>query len=1049
MLEIKRISKIYDTSGFKQKALDGVSINFRQSEFVSILGPSGSGKTTLLNIIGGLDKYTSGDLIINGISTKEYNDRDWDTYRNHKVGFVFQSYNLIPHQTVLSNVELALTLSGVSKVQRRKLAKDALIKVGLKDHINKKPNQLSGGQMQRVAIARALVNDPDILLADEPTGALDSKTSTQIMEILKSVANDRLVIMVTHNADLAKDYSTRVIELKDGVIKSDSKPYKGEKEESEISRKSKTKMSFKTALELSFNNLMTKKGRTILVAFAGSIGIIGIALISALSTGFQNYIDKLQEDTLSSYPLTIMQESTDITGMLLSMTSGDKTNNNSNSVVEKQYISSMLSNIKANDLKSFKSYFEKNYDKVKDDLTSVKYSYSIDPLIYTKNSKGNIDRLNPNNLFSQMYGNSMMNSYSSFASIFNQMIDDQQTLDEEYDVLAGSWPKKYNEMVLVLNEPNSIPDLLVYSLGLKDNKELTDMITKIMSGETVEEVSEAQTFTYDDLMNVELKLINPADIYKYNSKYKIYEDMSEDKAYMENLYKESINLKIVGIVCAKEESNSMALSSGVAYTSDLIDYIIDYARSTDIVKKQLSFQNIDVFSNNSFDEANAKPKIDFKDMISVDTNKLQSAFNININQSDIAKSTEGYMNEISASITTDTKPAYNDFMNGLDKLARGLFSSINGNISMNDIDATVSNYINSKEAINVINGLSKYVLPNKTYNKTYTGLLKGVLQVYISSYYLVDKSLTEDEKNPTAMILDDITNEVISKYKENADVIGTGDTMAKYMTEALMKKTILTKVGELTNKMSSSIASSFHVDQNKIASAFKFNLTEKELARIMNAMNNNDKATANSNLISLGYQDKDNPTYISFYFESFDGKEDFIDFIDSYNKKMEESDNQDKVLNYSDTTGILMGSVKKIVNSVSYVLIAFVSISLVVSSIMIGIITYISVYERTKEIGILRAIGASKRNISSIFNAETFIIGFLSGLIGIGVTYSLIPLINYTIHTLTNNKSISATLGLNESLILIILSIILTLIGGLIPSKAASKKDPVVALRSE
>ena len=1056
MLEIKKITKIYETEGFKQKALDNVSVNFRKNEFASILGPSGSGKTTFLNIIGGLDHYTSGDLIINEISTKKFKDSDWDSYRNHRIGFVFQNYNLITHQTILANVKLALTLSGISKKEATKRAKQALIDVGLEKHINKRPNQLSGGQMQRVAIARALVNDPEILLADEPTGALDSETSIQIMDLLKKISKNKLVIMVTHNPDLAKEYSNRIITLKDGKITSDTNPYNGkvntkDNKEAKNEKSKKTSMSFFTALALSFNNLMTKKGRTILVAFAGSIGIIGIALILAVSTGFQNYVDSIQEETLTSYPLNIMQESTDITSTLLAMTSGSKDNNGTNKVTERQYITSMLSNIKANDLKSFKSYLEKNYNKVEKDISTIKYNYSIDPLIYTIDATNKLAKLNPSNLFSSMMGsNSLMNSYSNMASIYSQMIDNEKTLNEQYDLLAGSWPKEYNEMIIVLSEPNGISDLLIYSLGLRDTNELTNMVTKIMSGESVKINNKPLTLTYEDLMNVKLKLIKPTDVYKYNTKYDVYEDMSEDESYMKNLFDKSEELKIVGIVSAKPGTTSMALNPGIAYTSKLIDYIINYSENTEVVKKQLTNQEIDIFSGKRFDSNKNNFNFEFSDLVSIDNEKLSNAFNINIDQNELQNKTKNYMNEISNAITTNTIPAKVAFDNSFNTLATNLLNSINSEISINDIENTVTNYLNEYESGNILSNLEKdYVIPKDTFKITYNGLLKGLLQVYIMSYYSIDPSLTTDNTNPTAIIKEDMIQETIETYTKSTPIIGVSEQMSKMMTEALMKKTILTKVGELTSNLTNSFASSFNIDQDKIASAFKLNFTEDELARVVTAMMTKKETNAKTNLISLGYQDKDEPTYISFYFNSFDGKEHFLKFIDSYNKKMKKENKEDKEINYSDTTGILMNSVKTIVNAVSYVLIAFVSISLVVSSIMIGIITYISVYERTKEIGILRSIGASKHNISSIFNAETFIIGLLSGLFGIGISYILVPIINKVLHHYTGNIPLSAALEIKNALILIVLSIILTLIGGLIPARAASKKDPVEALRSE
>ena len=1053
MLEIKKITKIYQTEGFKQTALNKVSVNFRKSEFAAILGPSGSGKTTFLNIIGGLDKYTSGDLIINNVSTKNYSDRQWDSYRNHRVGFVFQSYNLINHQTILKNVELALTLSGISKDQRKERAINALKDVGLEKHMNKKPNQLSGGQMQRVAIARALVNNPEIILADEPTGALDSETSVQIMKILKDISKEKLVIMVTHNPDLAKEYASRIINIKDGEITSDSNPFDGKDnlKEDETNKTSKTKMSFLTALSLSFNNLMTKKGRTILVSVAGSIGIIGIALILAVSTGFQNYVDSIQEETLTSYPLTIMQESSDITSVLLSMRTGEKKDIKEGSVEEAQYITSMLSNISANDLKSFKKYLNDNYKEVKSDLSNVSYNYSINPNIYTIDAVNKLAKLNPSNLFDSMMGqNTLMQSYSSMASIFSKMVDNVSEIESDYEMLKGRWPEKYDEMIIVLSEKSSMSDLLVYSLGLRDTEELTTMVTKIMSGEGVKVENEPKTFTYDDLMNLDLRLIMPSDTYKYNSKYDVYEDMSTDEKYMENLYKKATKLKIVGIVSPKEGTTTMALNPGVNYTSSLIDYIIEYSKETEVVKKQLAKPEIDVLSGKRFDAKTNNFNFEFKDLVKVDNKKLQSAFNISISQSDLEKQTKKYMEEISNTITTDTTPANEAFSKVLETLANNLMNSITTEFKLNDIQNIINSLLNTEETNNYLKELeTKFVIPSETFKTTYKGLLEGLLTSYITAYNTYMKTINPefviDESNPGAIITEELKTTVIDSYLKSAPIIKTSETMAKVMTETTMKKTILSKIGELTSNISKSFASSFNVDQDKIASAFTLNFSKDELARVVNSMMNKKESTQRTNLILLGYQDKEEPTYISFYFNSFEGKEHFLSFIDTYNKSVDE----DKEINYSDTTGILMSSVKTIVNAVSYVLIAFVSISLVVSSIMIGVITYISVYERTKEIGILRAIGASKGDISSIFNAETFIIGFLSGLFGIGISYSLIPIINTILHKYTGNIPLSATLNLDHAGILIVLSIILTLIGGLIPASSASKKDPVEALRSE
>ena len=1052
MIEIKKISKIYKTEGYEQKALDGVSVNFRKSEFASILGPSGSGKTTFLNIIGGLDNYTSGDIIVNNVSTKKFKDRDWDSYRNHRVGFIFQSYNLISHQTILRNVELALTLSGISKSERKQRAIKALKEVGLIKHINKRPNQLSGGQMQRVAIARALINDPEIILADEPTGALDSDTSIQIMDLLKDISKDRLVIMVTHNPDLANTYSSRIINIRDGKIISDSNPYDGKKEENlenETSKTKKTKMSFLTALSLSFNNLMTKKARTILVSVAGSIGIIGIALILAVSTGFQNYVDSIQEDTLTSYPLMITQEAADLTSMLLSMRSGSNIKDNSDEVKEQQYITSMLSSVSTNDLKSFKKYLENNHNEIAKDISNIQYSYSVDPNIYTIDATKKLTRINPSNVFSSMMGNNtIMSTYSSMTSIFSQMVDNREEIEKDYNMLKGRWPQNYDEMVIVLSEPNAISDLLVYSLGLRDTDELTKMITSIMSGESVDIHNDPKTFTYDDLLNIDLRLIMPSDTYRYNNKYNVYEDMTGDKDYMQDLYDNAIKLKIVGIVSPKEGVTSMALNPGVAYTSSLIDYLIDNASETKIVQKQLENADVDIFSGNKFDSEKNNFDFKFSDLVKIDSEKLQQAFNINIDQNTLEKQTQDYMLQINDSITTDINPAKEMFNNNLNTFTNGVFNSIDGEFSLSDIENIINKYLeNSQDVLSEME--SKYIIPRDTFKTTYTGLLKGLLQAYITGYnnymHTLNPEYIIDSENPKAIVIDELKNTVIKSYLDSTVISGTVETMARAMTEALMKKTVLTKIGELTANLTNSFATAFNVDEEKIASAFTLNFTEDELSRVVNAMMNPTEKNQKSNLISLGYQDKDEPTYISFYFNSFDGKEHFLSFIDDYNKNVD----SEQEIKYSDTTGILMSSVKTIVNAVSYVLIAFVSISLVVSSIMIGVITYISVYERTKEIGILRAIGASKGNISSIFNAETFIIGLLSGLFGIGITYSLIPIINKVLHHFTGNIPLSASLRFSNAIVLILLSIVLTLIGGLIPARAASKKDPVEALRSE
>lgn len=1109
MLQIQQISKQYKTESLVQQALDKVSLNLRDNEFVAILGPSGSGKTTLLNIIGGLDRYDDGDLIINGISTKHYKDRDWDSYRNHTIGFVFQSYNLIPHQTILANVELALTISGVSKKERRQRAKDALEKVGLADHIRKRPNQLSGGQMQRVAIARALVNDPDILLADEPTGALDSTTSVQVMELLKEVAQDRLVVMVTHNPELAEEYATRIVRLKDGVILSDTHPFEVDQHQDEPVHKNlgKSSMSLLTAFSLSANNLLTKKGRTILTSFAGSIGIIGISLILALSTGFQNYIDKIQEDTLTSYPLTLTSETGDAASMLLAMVQEDD-REEEGVVYEQQVVSSMFSSIGTNDLKSFKGYLESHQDIVDDMASILEYNYSVSPQIFTKNDEVGIVQVNPSTMMSSITGGngSMMTTMSSMSSmgsnsVFNEMLNDMETLKSQYDVLAGRWPEKYNELILVLSDPSSISDMLVYSLGLRDSDELKDMIAKLMAKEPVENSNDPLQFTYEELLNLEYKLIDASSLYKYNENYDIYENMTDDQDYMKQVYDSSESLKIVGIVTASETAASASLTTGIGYLPELTKTVISQASNSEIVKKQMAQREINVFSGKRFDDEGQESGLDFQDLITIDTEMLESAFGTNISEAEFTKMTQSYMTQIGEAINADTSATQAGLNNALDlmmddfysflmneKAEEGSFGVIDElqalemvnqliayvqsqfpqlvipqeiidalvdalvnvqpstkslTVKKSESAALVSEYMKTDSARTIMQNLAKdYVLPAEAFTMMYEGFLNGFFEMMFG----MNASSQED---PELILTSNLTEPMISLYTGMLQMSDATGKVAIQITESQMNMIIMTKVGELIGELMGTMANAFQVDPDKIAGAFQFDLTEEELTRLMSTLSSSGvEKNADTNLMNLGYQDIESPTSISFYFVDFDSKELFIDFLDDYNDKMEQTD-ENKVIKYTDLTGLLMSSVKTIVDSVSYVLIAFVSISLVVSSIMIGIITYISVLERTKEIGVLRAIGASKSNISSIFNAETFIIGLFAGLLGIGVTLSLIPLINTVIHNVSNNMSINAVLPMDAAVILVVLSIVLTLIGGLIPSRQAAKKDPVTALRSE
>ena len=1097
MLQIKNISKQYKTGDLVQIALNNVSLNFRDNEFVSILGPSGSGKTTLLNIIGGLDNYDKGDLIINNISTKKYKDRDWDSYRNHTIGFVFQSYNLIPHQTILANVELALTISGVSKKERRKRAIQALDKVGLKNQIHKKPNQMSGGQMQRVAIARALVNNPDILLADEPTGALDSTTSVQVMELLKEVANDRLVIMVTHNPELAQKYSTRIVNLKDGEIQGDTNPFNPEntyKEKPKHKNLGKSSMSLLTAFSLSLNNLLTKKGRSILTSFAGSIGIIGIALILALSSGFQNYVDKIQEDTLTSYPLTVQSETTDMASLLLSSNGKSEENLDlpDRTVEEKQNMEEMFGTVGKNDLKSFKTYIEENKDEINKMVSLTSYQYSVAPTVYTKNLKNKLVKVNPSDIMSSIMGGASVMMESSM-SIFSELPESRDMTEAEYEIIEGKFPETYNEVALVLPTQNTISDLLLYNLGLKDISELENLVSKVMKGEKIDNTINPLEISYDELRKIELKLIEPSNLYKFNKDYNVYEDMSNDEEFMNAVYNKATPLNIVGIVIPKNESLNM---TGVLYTRDLTKYVINSASESEIVKKQLKNKDINVFNGRNFNEKDNSTNIDFQDLVSVDESALESAFDINITQDDIENITKGYMSEISEAITADNSKAQKVIINNLSTITKNILNdyikenSIGGfaKLKLSDVDSVVDNGLKQEKNIKILAAMEKeFVISQKNFSQMYNGIIKGFLKQYVRMMSGINTELKEEKRNnnmnneigdngisnitnniisnitnennnssenitdkpnePTAILMPAMVDKMVDTLVKQDSIVSGTSKIAQAMTEATMQKTILTKVGELTGKLMETLASSFNIDTSKFAEAFRFTMNEDEIRRLMQSMSTTTAVhNADTNLLSLGYQNLDKPTSIRFYFKNFDSKELFLDFIDNYNYKMSQED-EEKVIKYTDITGLLMSSVKTIIDSVSYVLIAFVSISLIVSSIMIGIITYISVLERTKEIGILRAIGASKRNISSIFNAETFIVGLFSGIMGIGITILLLIPINLIIHSF--NTDITAVLPFTGGTILVILSVILTLIGGLIPSRKAAKQDPVTALRTE
>ena len=1112
MLQLKHISKTYRTGELIQQALDDVSLNLRDNEFVAILGPSGSGKTTLLNIIGGLDRYDEGDLIINNVSTKNYKDRDWDTYRNHTVGFVFQSYNLIPHQSVLRNVELALTIGGISSRERKQRAKEALERVGLIEHAHKRPNQLSGGQMQRVAIARALVNNPDILLADEPTGALDSKTSIQVMELLKEVARDRLVVMVTHNPELANTYANRIVNLRDGHIISDTNPF--EVPEMPLNDKpakvKKARMSYLTALSLSFNNLLTKKGRTILTAFAGSIGIIGIALILALSTGFQNYIDEIQEDTMSSYPLTIQSETSNIFGALLSSRIEASGEIDEDLVREQMMITSMMNSVGSNDLKSFKEWLENNRDLYGDDLTNIGYTYSVSPRIYTRDVTGAIVQLNPNTLMSSIYSDSAASLLSSISSsssmgVFTEY--DIEKVKENCELIKGEWPDNYDEVIIVLSEKGKIPDLLVYSLGLRDNSELKTLISDVMSGNETKIKNEPMTFTYDDLMRVRLKLVDVSDLYKYNDKYNTYEDMSGDKVYMDKTFENGETLKITGVAYVTSDNSSMA---GVIYSRGLIEHVIDKASASSLVHKQLADKDIDVFSGNSFDEENKKGDLDFNDMISVDEDMLKNAFKINISADDFTFDTLSEA-QMQAIVMNSANTAAQAIVNGPDKTTLiSLFTLLNSTMLNGYINTyeqipgvirvdeetstkylliqdeaiqTIKGSINAENyktaLMNILNNLPEgmdvppeiaSMLKMMFTDEDYAGLANDVsnmLDIYFNTlkqtpgYSQEDNSILYDDSDPNNIrygIAGVSRNILIATcLSDESALVNTTAVINKIMNQYVVAM-IAGQIGMATAQMLEPMMESFtslgdlfgediiSVDTDAFAKAFNFNMDEEELSRLMSSMLTSSSASYSNNLINLGYQDLNDPTTISLYFKDFDAKEHFLSLLDDYNDKAIDEDHKIK---YTDITGILMSSVQTIISGVTYVLIAFVSISLIVSSIMIAVITLISVMERTKEIGILRAMGASKHNVSSIFSAETFIIGLLSGVIGVCTSWILIVPINNIIHKLTDATKINAVLELRAAIVLVIISVVLTIVAGFIPSKKAAKQDPVIALRSE
>ena len=1254
MLQIKDIHKEYRTGNLVQRALDGVSLSLRDNEFVAILGPSGSGKTTLLNIIGGLDRYDRGDLIINGISTKKYKDRDWDSYRNHTIGFVFQSYNLIPHQTVLANVELALTISGVSKSERRRRAKEALEKVGLGAQIHKKPSQMSGGQMQRVAIARALVNDPEILLADEPTGALDSETSVQVMDLLQEVAKERLVVMVTHNPELAQLYATRIVTVKDGRILSDTDPFVIDSESMAPpvhKNMGKSSMSFFTALSLSFQNLKTKKARTLLTSFAGSIGIIGIALILSISNGVDKYITNMEEETLSEYPLQIQSTGVDLTSMMMGAATA-QSGKKDGEVGVAQMVTNMFSKMNSNDLESLKVYLDSNESSISQYANSVEYTYSVSPQIFLENEK-NIRQVNPDKSFSAMglgsgSSNSIMSSTMS-TDVFHEMPEDADLYKDQYDVKAGRWPENYKECVLVLTSQGDISDFLQYTLGLRDGKELDDMVQKFMAEEAVETPENEGPYTYDEILGKKFKLVNSTDYYEYDEEYKVWKDKSDNSSYMKKLVKNGEDLTIVGIVQPVEGATASMLTAGICYTPELTKHVIEKAASSEIVKQQLADEKINVFTGEEFGkEDNENSKFDMESLFSINADALQEDFqvdlsgfnmdlsslsglssglnvempdmpdmsalagNINLDESsmpDLSKLIKlddldldlSHMidpEEILKNLPADQVPDMSQALKSvkfdfteekvtalLKEVLTGYQESIKDKpeADMDKMQAALKQYLTSKEmnerlckdlqelvknnvnvdmssekliavAVGLMNQYQEYAKANGitqtdvasilaflsqgeiqqqikeeaenlvknsvTVNITTKQIRDLLMQDVVAAYpeyarnnslpdpanlgtYFLEYMQTEDGQNRLMnglMTLVD-TSEVQTQFSQAmetymksmmtsfTDAIAKGieskfteimEQVEKQLTKGIQTameqmmgnissgmqeamQSVMTSVSSsLTSAMSQAMSGlgglgsgmgnmedALSINPEAFAKAIQMNMNEDDLSELMMSLLSSENSSYDGNLKKLGYADLNVPGGINIYPKDFESKSEIVGILDQYNADMEAAGEDEKVITYTDLVGTLMSSVTDIVNIISYVLVAFVAISLVVSSIMIGVITYISVLERKKEIGILRAIGASRHNVSQVFNAETFIIGFCAGAMGIGITLLLLIPANSIIRSLADGVNVKAALPPVAAVVLIGLSVVLTLLGGLIPSRKAAKSDPVTALRTD
>lgn len=1116
MIEIRDITKTYTTGDLVQRALDGVSVTFRENEFVAVLGPSGSGKTTFLNILGGFDHADSGDIVVNGVSTSDYGDAEWDTYRNHRVGFIFQSYNLIPHQTILANVELALTLAGVDRAERTRRARAALERVGLGTHVNKKPSQLSGGQMQRVAIARALVNDPEIVLADEPTGALDTETGIQVMDLLAEVARERLVIMVTHNPQLAEDYATRIVRIQDGRVVDDTNPVSADEraaaafrasvdESAEKGPKRRSSMSLLTALSLSFNNLMTKKGRTIMTAFAGSIGIIGIAAILALSNGVNGYIAKVEQDTLSSYPLTIARQSYDLSSMLTgdagsgdaadqvgsgddadpdgSSSAGDAGVDKSSSIPVFTMLSDMFASVKSNDMASFKAFLDQDADELDGEVSAIQYDYGITPLVYRADASNGPARLSPNAMSTAMTGGAssaaMAGTMMTGATSFNEMIDNPDLLDEQYDVVAGRWAKAADECVLVLSGSGKVSDFTLYSIGVLDPAELDRMVDGTMSGAGEVDVPKVDVdLTYEDALGTSFKVLAASDFYRKNEETGGWTDMSDDEAFVAQQVASGLDLRIVGVVQPNPTAKSAALSQGIAYTHGLTEELMVRAANSQIVQQQLANPDVDVFTGKSFStlQEEAKSGVDLSTLFSVDESGLRAAFSVDASKLGAGLDLSGF--DFSGIDMGNVNIDLSGIAGSLD--IEGIvvgapapdISGILGDLAEDPVldrdqmeqAATLANQFVQGFVTRWLPAHGEGLDPSAD---DFAVKLLAQFAAYASSAdddggKVILDQIVQVAGQPVADRLDKITRDYIENqlapYMQGAFEKMLGQVSSEIsnavssqlqagLTGAMAQ--MASNMGtQLSQRLAANMAGAFNVDASAFANAIHFNMDAEDLTSLMTSYANAGKLTYDNNLATLGYADQANPQSVSIYPVDFEAKEAVLSAIDGYNQDVRAAGEEDKAIVYTDYMGVIMGSVTDIVNMISLVLIAFVSISLVVSSIMIGIITYISVLERKKEIGILRAMGASKRNIANVFNAETFIEGLIAGVLAIAV----VVLVSFPVnawalaeHQVENvmQLPVSSALGL------ILISVVLTVVAGLIPSRSAARRDPVEALRSE